>query len=169
MENTAKKNLHIIKKYPNRRLYDTHTSGYITLSEIKRFIIEGHDLKVLDSKTNEDLTHNILLQVILDKENNKMPLLSSEMLMQMIKFYDHPMQRILSAYLEKNIQFFIEAQKELAKTLAIVATQATQQSKVPALENIMSRYIAENRILLARMQVELEKEVEEYGVSAPAD
>lgn len=169
--NISRKILHIIKKYPNRRLYDTHSSSYITLSKIRQLIIDGQDLRVLDSKTNEDLTHSILLQVILDKESNHAPLLSNEILIKIIKFYDHPLQRILRSYLEKNVQFFIEAQQEIAKSLSLITEQTTHPShqKIALFEKTMSQYLAESHNLLAKMQIALEKEVVEPGVSMSTD
>lgn len=159
--NVSRKILHVIKKYPNRRLYDTYSSSYITLSKIRQLILDGQALQVLDSKTNEDLTHSILLQVILDKESNNAPLLSNEILIKIIKFYGHPLQRILQGYLEKNIQFFIEAQQEIAKSLALITQQATQPThqQISLFEEVMSQYLAESYGLLAKMQVALEKEV----------
>lgn len=168
--NTSRKILHVIKKYPNRRLYDTYSSSYITLSKIRQFILDGQELKVLDSKTNEDLTHSILLQVILDKENSNPTLLSNDILIKIIKFYNHPLQRILRSYLEKNIQFFIEAQQEIAKPLSLITQQSTQPThqRISLFEKILSQYLAESHGLLAKMQIALEKEAEP-GVQVPTD
>src|SRR3990172_7494662 len=103
----------IIKKYPNRRLYDTETSSYITLSDVKKLVLEQADFKVEDAKTHEDLTRSILLQIILDEETAGAPMFSSDMLSQIIRFYGNAMQGMIGSYLEKNIHTFIEMQKRL--------------------------------------------------------
>ena len=102
-----------IKKYPNRRLYDTANSGYITLADVKHMVLEGIDFRVVDAKTNEDLTRAILLQIILDEESGGMPMFSSEMLAQMIRFYGSAQQTIMGQYIEQNVQAFLAIQKKL--------------------------------------------------------
>src|SRR5213075_3275104 len=93
-----------IKKYPNRRLYDTANSGYITLVDVKQMVLDNIDFQVIDAKTGEDLTRAILLQIILEEEAGGMPMFSSEMLAQMIRFYGHAMQGVMGTYLERNLQ-----------------------------------------------------------------
>ena len=77
----------MIKKYPNRRLYDTYTSSYITLQEIKAMVIQAENIKVVDAKSNEDLTRSIYLQIILEEEAGGLPLFSEEALANIIRFY----------------------------------------------------------------------------------
>jgi polyhydroxyalkanoate synthesis repressor PhaR len=84
-----------IKKYPNRRLYDTANSGYITLADVKQMVLDSIDFKVVDAKSGEDLTRQILLQIILDEEAGGLPMFSSEMLVQMIRFYGTAQQTII--------------------------------------------------------------------------
>src|SRR6188474_2023480 len=103
----------IIKKYPNRRLYDTETSTYITLADVKKLVLEQVAFKVEDAKTHEDLTRSILLQIILEEETAGAPMFSSDMLSQIIRFYGNAMQGMMGSYLEKNIHTFIEMQKRL--------------------------------------------------------
>ena len=91
----------VLKKYPNRRLYDTQTSGYITLADVKLMVLAGTDFVVRDAKTNEDLTRSILLQIILEEESGGVPMFSSQMLAQIIRFYGHAMQGLMGSYLEK--------------------------------------------------------------------
>src|SRR6187397_1481953 len=79
--------LRLIKKYPNRRLYDTKTSSYITLADVKQMVLKNEDFQVLDAKTNEDLSRQILLQIILEEESGGMPMFSSDLLSQMIRSY----------------------------------------------------------------------------------
>src|SRR5690349_23032651 len=103
----------IIKKYPNRRLYDTETSSYITLADVKKLVLEHIEFRVEDAKTKEDLTRSILLQIILEEETAGAPMFSSDMLTQIIRFYGNAMQGMMGSYLEKNIQTFIAMQKRL--------------------------------------------------------
>src|SRR5262247_4272913 len=103
----------IIKKYPNRRLYDTANSGYITLVDVKQMVLDNVDFQVIDAKSGEDLTRTILLQIILEEEAGGMPMFSSEMLAQMIRFYGHAMQGVMGSYLERNLQSFLQIQAKL--------------------------------------------------------
>src|ERR671938_427536 len=103
----------IIKKYPNRRLYDTETSSYITLADVKKLVHDHVDFRVEDAKTKEDLTRQILLQIILEEETAGAPMFSSDMLSQIIRFYGNAMQGMMGNYLEKNIHTFIDMQKRL--------------------------------------------------------
>ncbi|MBM3394749.1 MAG: polyhydroxyalkanoate synthesis repressor PhaR, partial [Betaproteobacteria bacterium] len=90
----------LIKKYPNRRLYDTTTSAYITLADVKRLVLENTAFKVLDAKSNEDLTRSILLQIILEEESEGAPIFSSDFLSQIIRFYGNAMQGMMGSFLE---------------------------------------------------------------------
>ncbi len=114
MTTTKKTGERLIKKYPNRRLYDTETSTYITLTDVKQLVLEQEDFKVIDAKSSEDLTRSILLQIILEEESGGVPMFSSSMLSQIIRFYGHAMQGMMGTYLEKNIQAFIDIQSKLA-------------------------------------------------------
>jgi polyhydroxyalkanoate synthesis repressor PhaR len=102
----------VIKKYPNRRLYDTLTSNYITLSDIKRLVMAGASFKVRDAKTDEDLTRAMLLQIILEEEAGGAPLFSEAVLGNLIRTYGHAMQGFMGNYLEKNMQAFADMQKQ---------------------------------------------------------
>lgn len=109
-----------IKKYPNWRLYDTQMSAYITLADVKQLVLESEDFKVVDAKSNEDLTRTILLQIILEEEAGGTPLFSSQMLAHMIRFYGHAMQGAMGSYMEKTLQAFVEVQnciQEQSKSL----------------------------------------------------
>src|SRR4030095_2550878 len=103
----------IIKKYPNRRLYDTANSGYITLADVKQMVLDNIDFQVIDAKTGEDLARAILLQIILEEEAGGMPMFSSEMLAQMIRFYGSAQQTIMGSYIEQNVKAFMAIQKKL--------------------------------------------------------
>jgi len=106
-------NTRLIKKYPNRRLYDTATSSYITLADVKKLVLEQIPFRVVDAKSSEDLTRSILLQIILDEEGAGAPMFTSDMLSQIIRFYGNAMQGMIGTYLEKNIQTFMEIQRRL--------------------------------------------------------
>jgi polyhydroxyalkanoate synthesis repressor PhaR len=101
----------VIKKYPNRRLYDTETSAYITLAEVKDLVMQYRDFVVQDAKTGEDLTRAILLQIILEEESGGVPMFSTSMLANIIRYYGHSMQGLMGSYLERSIHTFHEAQK----------------------------------------------------------
>ena len=107
-----------IKKYPNRRLYDTDTSSYITLAEIKQLVMESELLQVVDAKTGDDLTRSILLQIILEEESNGSPMFTAPVLSNIIRFYGHAMQSLMGGYLEKNMQVLMEMQAPLVPGVA---------------------------------------------------
>ena len=102
----------IIKKYPNRRLYDTETSTYITLAEVKDLVMQYKDFQVQDAKTGDDLTRSILLQIILEEESGGgLPMFSSDLLSQLIRFYGNAMQGVMGTYLEKNRYTFAPGER----------------------------------------------------------
>ena len=105
----------IIKKYPNRRLYDTNTSTYITLAEVKQLIMANESLVVRDAKTGEDITRSILLQIILEEEAGGAPMFTEAVLANIIRFYGHAMQGHMGSYIEKNLQMFTDFQTKLAE------------------------------------------------------
>jgi polyhydroxyalkanoate synthesis repressor PhaR len=122
----------IIKKYPNRRLYDTEESKYITLSQLRQLIISGAAIKVIDSTTEEDITRNILLQIILESESGGEPLFTANMLSQIIRFYDGTLQGIFGRYLEQSLSLFTQQQEQFRENLGedpfSVMTKMAQQN-----------------------------------------
>ena len=110
-ETGAPEGLRVLKKYPNRRLYDTQTSSYITLTDVKKMVLDSEHFEVRDAKTGDDLTRSILLQIILEEETAGVPMFSSQMLAQIIRFYGHTMQGVMGACMEQNLQGFIDLQK----------------------------------------------------------
>ena len=102
----SKPELVIIKKYPNRRLYDTSSSTYITIDDLSRMVKKGQEFKVVDAKTNADLTRVTLTQIILDHESKGYELLHLEVIKQIIKFYDHPMNKYFGEYLANTLKQF---------------------------------------------------------------
>jgi polyhydroxyalkanoate synthesis repressor PhaR len=107
--------LRVIKKYPNRRLYDTQTSNYVTLVDIKKLVMDQIPFQVLDAKTLEDLTRSILMQIILEEESGGMPIFSTQTLSQIIRFYGHSLQGMMSPFLENNLSSFVDMQKKFAE------------------------------------------------------
>ncbi|MEJ2610913.1 MAG: polyhydroxyalkanoate synthesis repressor PhaR [Candidatus Thiodiazotropha sp.] len=107
----------IIKKYPNRRLYDTEQSKYITLAQLRKLIIGGELIRVIDSTTDEEITRNILLQIILETESSGKPLFTADMLSQIIRFYGGALQGIFGNYLEQSLGVFSAQQEQLRNSL----------------------------------------------------
>lgn len=107
----------IIKKYPNRRLYDTEHSRYITLVDVLKLVVQHVNFVVIDSNTKEDITRSILLQIITEQESRGTPMFTTEILSKMIRFYGNSIQGIFSSYLEKSLSLFIEQQTHLQKQL----------------------------------------------------
>ena len=158
----------IIKKYPNRRLYDTETSSYITLQDVKKLVLGQVDFRVEDAKSKDDLTRSILLQIILEEETAGSPMFSSDMLSQIIRFYGNAMQGMMGNYLEKNIHTFIEMQKKLqdqSKQLYGQNPMINSDAWVefvkmqgPALQGFMSRYLEQSANAFMEMQQQLQQQ-----------
>ena len=102
--------IRIIKKYPNRRLYDTEISSYITLGDVRQLVIEHVDFRVLDAKSKGDITRSILLQIILEREEDGEPIFSEPVLQEIIRFYGDSLQGMMTSYLEKSLKLFVEQQ-----------------------------------------------------------
>ncbi len=115
--------IRVIKKYPNRRLYDTERSKYITLEDVKKLVIEGTAFCVKDVKTDEDLTRTILLQIISEQEHNGEPLFSTQALTQLIRCYGQTYQNVISEYLQNSIDIFTQQQKEFQGKLQETVTK----------------------------------------------
>jgi polyhydroxyalkanoate synthesis repressor PhaR len=103
----------VIKKYPNRRLYDTVESRYITLADIRRLVVDKIDFVVIDKKTQEDITRSILLQVIAEQEHQGEPLMSQDFLSQVIRSYGGAMQSVVGSYLEQSLKLFNSQQQQI--------------------------------------------------------
>lgn len=107
----------VIKKYPNRRLYDTEISSYITLEEIRQLVLDGEGFEVRDAKTGEDLTRSVLLQIISEHESEAQPMLSPQLLSQIIRFYGNSLQGFMGPYLERSLQVFLDQQTQFRSQL----------------------------------------------------
>ena len=107
----------VIKKYPNRRLYDTEISSYITLEDVRQLICDGEKFEVIDAKSGEDLTRTVLLQIIAEHEERGQPIFSTELLTQIIRFYGDALQGFMGNYLERSMQLFLEQQSQFRSQL----------------------------------------------------
>ena len=107
----------VLRKYANRRLYDTSESRHVTLDEVRDIVVEGGNIRVEDAKTGEDLTRSILLQIIVEREAQGKPLLSADLLQQLIRFYGGAMQDFLGAYLERSVSAFVAQQESLQEQM----------------------------------------------------
>ena len=152
-----------IKKYPNRRLYDTANSGYITLADVKQMVLDNIDFQVIDAKTGDELTRAILLQIILDEEGGGgVPMFSSEMLALMIRFYGSAQQTIMGQYMEQNVKAFQAIQKKLqdqAKQVYGDKMMLTpelwkqfMQMQAPAMQGMLGNYLEQSAKLFIDMQ-----------------
>ena len=151
-----------IKKYPNRRLYDTANSGYITLADVKQMVLENIEFQVVDAKTGEDLTRAILLQIILEEESGGLPMFSAEMLSHMIRFYGTAQQTMIGQYMEQNVKAFMAIQKKLqdqAKQIYGDKMMLTpdlwkqfMQMQAPAMQGMLGNYLEQSAKLFMDMQ-----------------
>lgn len=104
--------IRIIKKYPNRRLYDTEISSYITIEDVRQLILDNEEFEVRDAKSGDDLTRAVLLQIISEQEQDGEPILSTQVLSQIIRFYGDSLQGFMGNYLERSMQIFMEQQQQ---------------------------------------------------------
>ena len=159
----------IIKKYPNRRLYDTTTSINITLADVKKLVLENIDFRVEDAKSKDDLTRSILLQIILEEESGDgVPMFSSDVLSKIIRFYGNAMQGMMGNYLEKNIQTFVEIQKKLqAQSSSIYGGTAMPNADAwseflkmqgPAIQGLMGSYLEQSANAFVEMQKQMQNQ-----------
>ncbi|MEZ5461542.1 polyhydroxyalkanoate synthesis repressor PhaR [Dokdonella sp.] len=107
----------IIKKYPNRRLYDTEISSYITLEEVRQLVVDGEKFEVRDAKSGDDLTRSVLLQIISEHEERGQPMFTTQLLSQVIRFYGDSLQGFMGSYLEKSLQAFLDQQQQFRSQL----------------------------------------------------
>ena len=114
----------VIKKYPNRRLYDTRISSYITIEDVRQLIVDGEEFEVRDAKSGEDLTRCVLLQIIAEHEHDGEPMLSTQLLSQIIRFYGDSLQGFMGSYLERSMQMFLEQQQQFRQQMSGLIGQA---------------------------------------------
>ena len=160
--------LRLIKKYPNRRLYDTKTSSYITLADVKQMVLKQEEFQVVDAKSGEDLTRQILLQIILEEESGGVPMFSSELLSQLIRSYGHAMQGLMGTYLEKNIRAFQDIQKALQEQSTRMYGDNSRASQElwaqfmnlqgPAMQSLMQAYMEQSQKMFAQFQEQMQSQ-----------
>ena len=154
----------VIKKYPNRRLYDTSTSTYVTLAEVKQLVMNGESVAVRDAKSGEDLTRSILLQIILEEEAGGAPMFSAAALANIIRCYGYAMQGFMGAYLEKNVQMFTEIQSKLAEQTQGFTPEMWSQFmnlQSPMMKGMMGNSMEQWQRLYQQMQEQMQKQTEQ--------
>lgn len=107
----------VIKKYPNRRLYDTDISSYITIEDVRQLIVDGEDFEVRDAKSGDDLTRQVLLQIIAEHEQDGQPMLSTQLLSHIIRLYGDSLQGFMGTYLDRSMQTFMEQQAQFRQQM----------------------------------------------------
>ncbi|MCX8098731.1 MAG: polyhydroxyalkanoate synthesis repressor PhaR [Casimicrobiaceae bacterium] len=171
----------VIKKYPNRRLYDTATSAYITLADIRQMVLDHTPFVVRDAKTHEDLTRSILLQIILEEETGGVPMFSNEMLAQMIRFYHAAMQPVVGSLFEQNVRAVLDFQRRMAEqgvALGSVASDPARMSselwrqfmqlQAPAMQSMMVNFLEQSSKMFAEMQERMQATTRALFPGAPA-
>jgi len=158
----------LIKKYPNRRLYDTRTSSYITLADVKDLVLANDEFQVVDAKSGEDLTRSILLQIILEEEAGGAPMFTSDLLAHMIRFYGNAMQGMMGKYLENNIKAFTDMQHKLQDQARSIYGDNSPISQDlwaqflnfqgPAMQSMMGAYMEQSKKMLTQMQEQMESQ-----------
>ena len=176
-EDAATAELRLIKKYPNRRLYDTRTSSYITLADVKELVLKHEQFQVVDAKTSEDLTRSILLQIILEEEAGGMPMFTSDLLSQLIRFYGNAMQGMVGNYLEKNMQTFVQVQKQLQEQSRSMYGDNGKINKDlwaqfmnfqgSAMQNMMAAYMDQSKNVFMQMQEQLKNQTKNIFTGFP--
>jgi polyhydroxyalkanoate synthesis repressor PhaR len=163
----ASKGPRVLKKYPNRRLYDTRASSYITLADVKKMVLEGDEFEVRDAKSGEDLTRSILLQIILEEEAGNVPMFSAQTLAQIIRFYGHAMQGVMGTYLEKNMQAFADMQRRVGEqTQGVLDPKAFtpetwaqfMSGQAPIMQGLMGNYLDQSKALFTQVQEQMQKQ-----------
>jgi polyhydroxyalkanoate synthesis repressor PhaR len=150
----------IIKKYPNRRLYDTDRSRYITVADVRDLVVKSVDFKIIDANTNEDITHNILLQIILEQENQGESIFTPEILSKLIRFYDDSMQEIFTRYLDQSLNIFLKQQSVLQKQVQDMLVKTPHLNALAAVtkQNLeVWRELQENFLKTAGLQPDSNK------------
>ncbi len=154
----------IIKKYPNRRLYDTETSAYITLAEVRHLVMSSTAFVVRDAKTNEDLTRSILLQIILEEESGGAPMFTEAILSNIIRFYGDAMQGFMGTYLEQNVQSFMDLQVKMAEQSKGLSPEMWAQfvnAKSPVMQGMMGAYVEQSKTMFTQMQEQMQAQREQ--------
>lgn len=170
----------VIKKYPNRRLYDTSTSCYITLADVKQLVLENVDIQVVDARSNEDLTRSVLMQIIMEEESGTMPMFTSDALTQMIRFYGNAMQGLMGNFLDKNLHLFMDMQNKVnEQTQSVMKGEVTpfanpaiwgdfMKFQGPSLQKMMGDYLESGASMFMQMQQQMQEQAQSAS-NAPAE
>ena len=153
----------VIKKYPNRRLYDTETSTYITLTEIRELVMRSAAFVVRDAKTSDDLTRSILLQIILEEESGGEPMFTEAVLANIIRFYGNAMQSFMGDYLEKNVQTFMDLQTKMAEQSKGMSPEKWAQlviAQSPMMKGMLGNYVEQSKTVFTQMQEQMQAQSE---------
>ncbi|MDO5289811.1 MAG: polyhydroxyalkanoate synthesis repressor PhaR [Pseudomonadota bacterium] len=156
--------MRVIKKYPNRRLYDTSSSSYVTLAQVRDLVMQHQPFVVRDAKTGEDLTRSILLQIILEQEAAGAPLFSEAMLAGIIRFYGHALQGFMGSYLEKNVQALMALQAQLAEPSKGFSPEMWAQfmrMHSPMMQGLMGNYLEQSQNAFLQMQEQMTRQAEQ--------
>ena len=113
LERGPMQDVRVLKKHANRRLYDTEVKAYVSLDQIRELINTGVDVRIEDSKSGDDITRPVLLQIMAECEQGDRPMLSPDMLMALIRHYGHPMQDVIGPYLENSLSFYMRQEARL--------------------------------------------------------
>ena len=171
--------LRLIKKYPIRRLYDTKTSSYITLVDVKQMVLKHEEFQVIDAKSGDDLTRQILLQIILEEESGGVPMFTSDLLSQMIRSYGNAMQGMMGSYLERNIRAFQDIQKALQEQSQKMYGDNSRASQElwaqfmnlqgPAMQSLMQAYVEQSQKVFSQFQEQMQSQARNMfsGISFP--
>jgi polyhydroxyalkanoate synthesis repressor PhaR len=171
--------LRLIKKYPNRRLYDTKTSSYITLADVKQMVLKQEEFQVVDAKSGDDLTRAILLQIILEEESGGSPLFSSDLLSQLIRSYGNAMQGMMGTYLERNMRAFQDIQKTLQEQSQKMYGDSSRMPtelwsqfmnlQGPAMQTMMQAYMEQSQKMFQQFQDQMQNQARNMftGLSFP--
>jgi len=160
--------IRLIKKYPNRRLYDTQTSSYITLADVRDLVLKREEFQVVDAKTGDDLTRAILLQIILDEENAGAPMFSHDVLAEFIRLYGNAMQGFMGSYIERSVHTFLEMQKRIQEQSQRAYGDPNRLNQElwsqffslqgPAMQNMLATYMEQSQSMFAQMQEQFAKQ-----------
>src|ERR1044071_6010467 len=171
--------LRLIKKYPNRRLYHTKTSSYITMADVKQMVLKQEEFQVVDAKSGDDLTRQILLQIILEEESGGAPMFTSDLLSQMIRSYGNAMQGMMGGYLERNMRAFQDIHKALQEQSQKVYGDNSRASQElwaqfmnlqgPAMQSLMQAYMEQSQKVFAQFQEQMQSQARNMfsGLSFP--
>jgi polyhydroxyalkanoate synthesis repressor PhaR len=174
-QDAADDSMRVLKKYPNRRLYDTRTSSYITLADVKQMVLDAETFEVRDAKTGEEITRSILLQIILEEETGGVPMFTTQMLAQVIRFYGHAMQGLMGSYLERNLQTFVDLQSRFAgqgkglydpKAFTPEVWAQMLSGQAPMMQGLMGSYLEQSKNLFTQMQDKVQEQIK-AGVLFP--